>query len=173
MIKYSMVSPVRGVSHGHSRRGFLALAGAAASVIVVGCTVGRPRSAASPTRVADPLSALLTDHAALRDTYAATIMAIPTLGPRLTPLHANLEQHVAALAAALARKPPQPVASSSAATPAVAPATDPAAAITALHGSEASLQQAIESTIPSAAADRTGLLGSIAACHACHQAVLQ
>ncbi|MEO6955310.1 MAG: hypothetical protein ABI137_01080 [Antricoccus sp.] len=177
MTRYSDAEQIQASRDQPSRRGFLALAGAIVGASAAGCTVGRPGSTGSRTRAPDPLTQLLTEHASLRDSYDATIRAIGTLGVRLAPLKSNLEQHVAALAAALARKPPPPAAaasvSSAAAASSGAPIADPVAAIAALRAAESSLQQKTMSYVPNSAADRVGLLGSIAACHACHQIVLQ
>lgn len=176
MTRYSDPEQLQAARDESSRRGFLTLAGVVVGAVAAGCTVGRPGSAGSRTQAADPLTQLLAEHAALRDSYDATIRAIGTLGVRLAPLRSNLEQHVAALAAALARKPPPSAAAasvSSAATSSAAAVVDPVAAIAALRAAEGSLQQKTMSYVPNSSADRIGLLGSIAACHACHQIVLQ
>lgn len=159
-----------------SRRTFLLAAAAACAMVVTGCT-GQPVATDETTKKPTPLEVVLTSHVALRDKYAAALRAAPPLSPVLTPLHQESVEHVNALAAAMAQKPP--TASHSASHSAVtsrsaapsAPA-DPASILVELRTLEAAAQQQTATLATTVSASRAPLLGSIAASHACHLVVL-
>ncbi|WP_228389578.1 hypothetical protein, partial [Cumulibacter manganitolerans] len=76
------------------------LAGAAAlTLTLAGCTTGAPAPAATPPK--DPLEDLLAAHVALRSAYDVAVATVAG-DTRLAPLRANVDQHVTALAGALA-----------------------------------------------------------------------
>lgn len=155
-----------------SRRTFLLTAVASCAIVVTACT-GQPAGRDATKKKPDPLAAVLASHAALRDKYAAALTATPTLIPLLTPLHKESIEHVNAIAAAMAQKPPATSPSSGASVPAVPAApTDPASILAELRALEAAAQQQTTALTTTIAADRAPLIGSIAASHACHLAVL-
>ena len=155
-----------------SRRTFLLAAAASCAMIVTACT-GQPAGKDTTKKKPDPLEAVLTSHVALRDKYAAALAAAPTLSPALTPLHEESVEHVAALAAAMAQKPPAANPSSGAQGSAGSTAPpDPASILVELRTLETAAQQETTALAISIAADRAPLLGSIAASHACHLVVL-
>ncbi|WP_158716479.1 hypothetical protein [Blastococcus sp. Marseille-P5729] len=153
-----------------SRRRLLA-GGAVLGAALAGCT-GAPAPPPEPPR--DPLEDLLDEHVALRDQYDAAIAAAPD-DSRLAGMRANVDEHVAALAAALAMTPPEgaPQASASgsaAASP--APSADPATLVPALAQAELALHAHCRELAIAQRAERAPLLASLTASHGAAAGVL-
>ncbi|QHC01880.1 hypothetical protein EK0264_17395 [Epidermidibacterium keratini] len=161
-----------------SRRAVLAAACAVPLLGVAACTAA-PRPP-EPTPV-DPLADVLDRHAALREQYDVAITALPQTAPRLQPLRDNINEHIAALAAAQGVAPPSSSApastsgasgSSAAASPTAAPPADEPTALAALAAAETDLGSVVSALVSSEPTERAPLLGSITAAHACHAAAL-
>jgi hypothetical protein len=117
-----------------------------------------------------PLAPMLAGTLALIDRYTATIAARPTLADQLNPLLNDHRAHVTALRAAMggaASAGPAPGTPSPTAGP-----DDPAGALAAVRAAEQAARDAAVSDCLAAAPRYASLLGSIAACRACHLEVL-
>lgn len=147
-----------------SRRQLLA-GTAVLGVALAGCT-GAPVPAPQPPR--DPLEDLLDEHVALRDQYDSAI-PIAAGDTRLAGLRANVDEHVAALAAALAMTPPSGSAASSASrsdSSSAPPAPpDPATLVASLAQAEGALHAHCRELAIAQRAERAPLLASLTASH--------
>lgn len=129
---------------------------------LAGCT-GAPVPAPEPPR--DPLEDLLDEHVTLRDQYDAAL-AVTADDARLLGMRANVDEHVAALAAALAMAPPATSASGSASSgTASEPPPDPAAQRTGIVELEKALSLRCRELAISQPAERAPLLASLTASH--------
>lgn len=159
-----------------SRRSVLCAGAAALALVATGCTVDTPDPPAPPPP--DPLEALLEVHTDLLAQYDAAVSAQPDLAPRLAPLRKNIAEHVTALAGAQAIEPPSATAtptdavSTSPSESIAPPPPDPITMLAALRASEVSARTATTEHIAETTVARAPLLGSIAACHACHEVLL-
>ncbi|HEY2672668.1 MAG TPA: hypothetical protein VGJ07_20130 [Rugosimonospora sp.] len=156
--------------NGRSRRAVLgAVVGGVALAGPVGCGwLSRKGEASSKP---SPLAPTLAGTLALIDRYTATIAAQPTLADKLNPLLNDHRAHVTALRAAMgaaASTGPAPGSPS----PTAAVPDDPAGALAAVHAAEQAARDAAVSNCLAAAPRYASLLGSIAACRACHLEVL-
>lgn len=155
-----------------TRRSLLA-GSAVLAVTLAGCTTGAPKPVPEPPR--DPLQDLLDAHVSLLSAYDDAIAAVPA-DTRLAGLRANTDQHVGALAGALAVRPPSssaaPGPASGATGPASAPPPDPATLVPALAQQEAAVAAQARELAISEPAERAPLLASIAASHAGASVVL-
>jgi hypothetical protein len=146
--------------------GLLAGVAGVAGVGLTGCLGDGKPKAAKP----DPLRPVLAGTVALRALFDATAARHPDLAARLTPLRADHDAHATALKAALTTPAP-----SASARPSPTPSVPAVAAdaLAALVTAEHQAQQAATKACLTAPASTATLLGSIAACRATHQAVLQ
>jgi hypothetical protein len=153
----------------HSRREVLraGLGAVVAAVSLAACDSAE--RAGGQRRIPDPLNPFYRDTAALLSQYEATIIALPALAGRLTPLLDDHRQHVQALAREIG-----PGLESSAPSTAAGRKmpTAPDAALGALRAAERDATAAARSACLSAPSYRAALLGSIAAARASHAEAL-
>lgn len=155
------------------RAGAAAIASAAAGLAVTGCDLlsGDPPPPAPP----DPLAPLLAGTAELISRYDAALAAHPDLAPRLDPIRAAHQAHLTELAALIgtpAPGTPAPGGGTATSSPDGEPA-DARGTLTALRTAEAGGRQAAVTACLAAPADRTALLGSMAAARASHTEALR
>jgi hypothetical protein len=159
----------------------LLLALPAAATVVAGCSGATTERDNRP----DPLIALADAARADAALAAAVIAADPTVAARIDPLRAARTEHAAALDAEILRVGGVP----STATPSTAPAVDtagptapasatgtaapaPAATVARVREAVAASQRGAAELVPDLAAERVGLVASVAACCGTYAAVL-
>ncbi|GID25825.1 hypothetical protein C8E87_4472 [Paractinoplanes brasiliensis] len=151
---------------GYSRRRVLgAVAAGLTTASLSGC--GLFDDEPEPPDPPDPLQPLLDEAVALAASYDRAILAQPGLATRLTPLADDHRAHAAELARLIGEPPPSAGPSASAAAGA------PAETIATLRTAEQAAQKSAVAACLAAPADRTALVGSIAACRATHAEALR
>jgi hypothetical protein len=160
---------VGAVSDGFTRRVVLGGAtGVTGAAVLAGCGLfGKDKE---QQKAADQLQPVLNEALALAAAYDQAVVSQPGLSKRLTPLAADHRQHAAALAKAIGADLPSPGASASAGA---ASASDAAGTVAALRKAEQTAQKNAAAACRTTAADRAGLVGSIAACRAAHAEALR
>ncbi len=162
---------------GLPRRAVLRLGatGALATGALAGCRIGgEPTPEPSP----HPLEVLVDGARALVDTYDTAIAQAPALAARLDPLRDDHRAHVAALLAAIGRKPGgtptgSPSGTASASPPAGTGGPDPAEVLHTLAAAEREAQRQSTAACVSLPGRYAALLGSITACRASHVEALR
>jgi hypothetical protein len=149
---------------GFSRRRVLAVtAGAAVATTPAGC--GLFDTEPDPPPEPDPLQPVLDEALALVIAYERAAIAQPALATRLTPLAQDHRAHVAELARLIGVESPSAAPSASAAP--VAPT------LADLRAAERAAQRTATTAAGSARPERSGLVGSVAACRASHVEALR
>lgn len=152
------------------------LVGVAGVALLAGCTTGPPVEP-EPVRP-DPLAELLDEHVALAAVYTQAL-ASGAADARLTGLAGNLDQHIQALAGALAVPQPSVPSATSGSTstpPGTEPGSgavpDPVAQLGPIRDGEAALAARTRELAIGQRPQRAALLASIAAAHQCAVEVL-
>jgi hypothetical protein len=159
-------APRPAISRRNVLRGFLAAAGAGATVAVLASCDLLPATHLPTPEVPTELAAFLAGIVALGDRYDATITAVPALSQTLTPIRDAHRAHATALAQALQVTVP------AATAPPPAPPTSRNPALAALAAAEKAGRDQAATICLAADARYAALLGSIAAARATHVEVL-
>jgi len=177
---FTGVVRIRGSGHGRRQVLAVAVAGMGGAALA-GC--GLLDRAPAPQPTPDVLRPLLDETLALVAAYDRATVAQPGLRARLTPLADDHRAHAVELAALIGTRPPSaagdttatptPAAPGPASSSAYGAAVSPAAVLAGLRAAEQAGQRNAVAACMRAPAQRTPLLGSIAACRAAHAEALR